>query len=154
MNLAQMKTMFSLQKIAESAGQSPNSSEIITDSSNDGDDISESEKDEEALTKIKCRVDEEMINRVKAIVVQNTKDNSRSFLKQDASTSCKSGERSVNVVQRMFKSEVNKNIELEKEQRITRTAGLEPSRMVTVRARLASATSSFPVVKAFPSENK
>ena len=95
-----------------------------------------------------------MINRVKAIVVQNTKDNSKSFLKHVASTSCQSGERSVNVVQRMFKSEVNKNIELEKEQRMTRTPGLEPSRMVTVRARLASATPSSPVVKAFPSKNE
>ena len=64
MDLAQMKTMFSLEKIAASAGQSSSSSEIITDSSNDDEDILESEKDEEVLTKIKCRVDEEMINRV------------------------------------------------------------------------------------------
>ena len=154
MDIAKMKTMFSLEKIAASAGPSSSSSEVITDSSNDDEDILESEKDEEVLTKIKCRVDEEMINRVKAIVVQNTKDNSKSFLKHDAITSCQSGERSVNVVQRMFKSEVNKNIELEKEQRMTRTPGLEPSRMVTVRARLASATPSSPVVKAFPSKNE
>ena len=60
----------------------------------------------------------------------------------------------MNVVQRMSKSEVDKNIEFEEEQRMTRTPGLEPSRMITVRARLASATPSSPVVKAFLSKNE
>ena len=97
------------------------------------------ERDGEVFTKIKCRIGEKTINKVKALVTQNTKDNSKLFLKPDASIPCKSGARSVTVVQRISKSEVSYNIGRQEEERNRRTPGPESSaKMVTVRARLAS----------------
>jgi len=138
-DLAKIKTLFSLDEIATSAGQFPCCSEIITDSSGGGEDFMKRERDGEVFTKIKCRIGEKTINKVKALVTQNTKDNSKLFLKPDASIPCKSGARSVTVVQRISKSEVSYNIGRQEEERNRRTPGPESSaKMVTVRARLAS----------------
>jgi len=91
-DLAHLKRLFTLDKIAAaSANKSQSSSESSTDQSGDSDDTSGGEKDKDVFTKIKNRVDEEMINKVKAIVVQNTQDNSKSFLNQKKSLSLWSG---------------------------------------------------------------
>jgi len=147
--LNKMKIAFSLDKIAASGDQSPCCSEITPDSSGEGEDLLEREKDGEVFTKIRCRVDEKSINKIKALVTQNNKDNTKSFLKQNGSIPCQSGSRSVTVVQRIFKSEVGYNTGQQQEEENTlRTPGPESSaNIVTVRARLAPHIPSHSNVK-------
>jgi len=154
-DLVKMKTTFSLDKNAASDGQPSSCSLITTDSSGEGEELLEREKDgAEVFTKIKCRVDEKSINKMKALVTQNTKDNSKTLLKHGAKTPCQSGARSVTVVQRIFKSEVGYNIGQQEEERTMRTPGPEYSAsMVTVRAKLASPNPSHPKVKVTPTNS-
>jgi len=142
-----------LVKSAASDGQ-PSSCSLIT-TANSGEDLLEHEKDgAEEFTKIKCRVDEKSINKFKALVTQNTIDNSKSYLKHGAKTPCQSGARPVTVVQRIFKSEVGDNIGQQEEERTVRTPGPEYSAsMVTVRAKLASPNPSHPNVKVTPTNS-
>ena len=72
--LDHLKALFSFDKIAASIDHTP-SREVTTDKSID-DEVS-SESEEEVFTKIKARIDVKMINRIKTIVEQNSRNNTK-----------------------------------------------------------------------------
>merc|ERR1712098_603653 len=85
--------------------------------------------------------DEEMIKKVRSIVVQNTLDDSKPLLKLNTGKHCSvekasSGTRSATEVERIFSSELNNDMQRElKNKPLTTESAVN---MVTVRAKLGS----------------
>jgi len=138
-DISDLKAFFSLEKISAFVNET-HSGEVIKESS-DSEAITEIEEEEEVPTKIRFKIDEEMIKKVRSIVVQNTVDDSKPLLKVNTGKHCSvqkasSGTRSATVVERIFSSELNNDMQRELKNKPLTTESVV--NMVTVRAKLGS----------------
>jgi len=139
-DLAHLKTFFSMDKIADSNDFTSCSREMTNVKSDD----ESSESEEEVVTRIRSRVDPVMMERIKAIVVQNMKDHGKSSTASDADTAKSCVSKNTNLFEerlekRIFSPEMN-HCELQKK-RIPVLSN--DKKMVTVRAKLGPLGKSY-----------